>query len=222
MNRSFQYRLTGPWDVFEESHGFDDDDAEETFWKLKGDHEWEQATACPGPTNVIVSGFTRYSNAVASLPSVEQAKIRSIAGLIVRSHAPSCSPILTVRLVGHADRDLQREHRQPGFMMRVSQARATAMKRALELLINNRAISSRITWDVRGAGASRLIVPNPGTEPQRARNRRVEVFLDQRSCANECEREYRACLERASTRAAQTKCKMNRLWCLQRCKRPPV
>jgi hypothetical protein len=96
------------------------------------------------------------------------------------------------------------------------------MKQALERLINNRAISSRITWNIRGAGASRLAVQNPITEPQRAQNRRVEISLEQRSCANECEREYRACLERASTRAAQTKCKMNRLLCLQRCKGLPV
>jgi hypothetical protein len=191
----------------------------EIFWEAEDAREWEQPVRCPGATRGVVSGFPRYSNSVASLPLVEQAKIRSIAGLIVRSHASPCSPILAVSLVGHADQDLQREHREPGFMMRVSQARATAMKQALERLINNRAISSRITWNIRGAGASRLAVPSPITEPQRAQNRRVEISLEQRSCGHECERQYRACLERASTRAAQTKCKMNRLLCLQRCTR---
>ncbi len=190
----------------------------EIFWEEEDVREWEQPARCPEATRAVISGFPRYSNSVGSLPQAEQAKIRSIAGLIVRSHVTPCSPILAVSLAGHADRDLQREQREPGFMMRVSQARATAMKQALEQLINNRALSSRIAWNIRGAGASRLVVQNPITEPQRAQNRRVEISIEQRSCANECESAYRDCLQRASTRAAQTKCKMNRLLCLQRCK----
>jgi hypothetical protein len=36
---------------------------------------------------------------------------------------------------------------------------------------------SRITWRKAGAGADSSIVRNPKTEPERRRNRRVEIFL---------------------------------------------
>jgi hypothetical protein len=80
--------------------------------------------------------------------------------------------------VGHADKDLQRERREPGFMMRISRERAFAVKQALERLINDSAISSRIMWSVRGDGANRLVVLNPMTEEARRRNRRVEIILN--------------------------------------------
>jgi phosphatidylserine/phosphatidylglycerophosphate/cardiolipin synthase-like enzyme/outer membrane protein OmpA-like peptidoglycan-associated protein len=137
----------------------------------------EVSARSPGPTREIVGGFLRYQNSVASLAQSEQQKIRNIAGLIVKSYQPRCHPIRTVRLVGHADFDPVRERREPGFIRRISRERALAVKQALERLINNPLLSSRLAWDVRGAGSAQLVVPNPRTEQERMRNRRVEIFL---------------------------------------------
>ena len=142
-----------------------------------GDTEWEQALPCPAPTSVIVSNFPRYRNSVASLPSGEQAKLRNIAELIKRSFRPGCRAIRTVMLVGHADRDLTRERAEPGFMVRISRERAMMVKQALERLIGDQVISSRLAWNVCGAGSNRLVVQNPSTEQGRMRNRRVEIVL---------------------------------------------
>ena len=133
--------------------------------------------ACPQPGGEIVNGFSRYQNSVASLQEREQAKLRAIAGSIVRSYKPGCQPVRSVQLVGHADIDPQRERREPGYLERISRERARAVKQALERLINNRAISSRIAWNIGGAGASQLVVPNPRTESDRMRNRRVHIWL---------------------------------------------
>ena len=132
-----------------------------------------EAVRCPTATRAMVSGFSRYSNSVASLPRREQTKVRDVASLIVRSFRRGCRPFVVVRLVGHAD---DREVREPGIAMRLSHARALAVKRALERLINSRAITSPIAWDIRGAGASQLAVRNPTTERERLLNRRVQAF----------------------------------------------
>jgi outer membrane protein OmpA-like peptidoglycan-associated protein/peptidoglycan hydrolase-like protein with peptidoglycan-binding domain len=137
----------------------------------------QQRGGCPAPAQVTVSGFRRYQNAVASLPPLERRKIEHIAHLIRQSFQPGCRPILNVRLVGHADRDIQRG---PVFEKRISVSRARAMEQALKASLRNPRIASRIAWQPSGVGASALIVPNPRTEPERARNRRVEVFLSQR------------------------------------------
>jgi peptidoglycan hydrolase-like protein with peptidoglycan-binding domain len=133
--------------------------------------------ACPQPGGEIVSGFSRYQNSIASLPERERAKLQAIAGSIVRSYARGCQPVRSVQLVGHADIDPQRERREPGYLERISRELALEVKRALERLINNRAISSRIAWNMAGAGASQLVVPNPRTELDRMRNRRVHIWL---------------------------------------------
>jgi outer membrane protein OmpA-like peptidoglycan-associated protein len=138
------------------------------------EQEWEQARSCPGPRRETVSGFPRHQNSVRSLLPAEQHKIRNIAQLIRRSFQPGCPPIRTVRLMGHADRDMQRG---PAFEKRISFDRARAVVQALKGLIGSPAISSRIAWQPGGVGASSLIVPSPRTEPERARNRRVEILL---------------------------------------------
>src|SRR5260370_1551123 len=84
-------------------------------------------SSCPKPVLETVSGFSRYQNTVASLPAGEQARVKNIAGLIVRSFQPGCQPIHTVRLLGHADKDLERERREPGFMLKISKERAVAV-----------------------------------------------------------------------------------------------
>jgi V8-like Glu-specific endopeptidase len=50
-------------------------------------------------------------------------------------------------------------------------------------LIGNPAILSRIAWQARGVGARKLIVPDPKSEFERARNRRVDVVLSNRISA---------------------------------------
>jgi hypothetical protein len=132
------------------------------------------APVCPRPTAQIVSGFARYSNAVASLPRPEQEKIRASARVMVGSFQPNCQPVVSVGLVGHADRDVQRG---PVFAKRISTERAQAVRQALESSIADPNILGRIRWQVVGAGADLLLVPNPKTEVERARNRRVEIFL---------------------------------------------
>jgi hypothetical protein len=65
-------------------------------------------------------------------------------------------------------------------MMKISRNRALAIREALKRFINNPAISTRIRWNVHGAGASRMVVPNPHTELERARNRRTEIWLSRK------------------------------------------
>src|ERR1700682_2415029 len=100
-----------------------------------------------------------------------------MAANIVANQRAGCVPLMKVQLTGHADRDLARERREPGFMLRISRERALAVKNELERLLNNRALSSQIAWDVIGAADRQLVVANPRTETDRQRNRRVEVSI---------------------------------------------
>lgn len=143
-----------------------------------GENTRRQAFVCPKPTRVTVSGFSRYSNSVAFLPAIEQTRVKNVASMIVRSFRPSCPPITAVRLVGHADFDPSRERRDRGLMLRISRARAFAIRQALEWLIDDRSIASRIRWDVRGVGASQPVVWRAITEAGRRRNRRVDIWLN--------------------------------------------
>jgi outer membrane protein OmpA-like peptidoglycan-associated protein len=133
--------------------------------------EWE-SSPCPGPVSETMSQFSRYNNSVASLPRPEQEKLRRIAGLIATSLQGGC-PRITVRLVGHADRDLPKERREPGFLQKISGERANAVKAGLEQLISDPALTSRIDFTVTGAAANQLVAPIGS-----ARNRRVEIFVD--------------------------------------------
>jgi V8-like Glu-specific endopeptidase/outer membrane protein OmpA-like peptidoglycan-associated protein len=141
---------------------------------LEAEYESGQMPGCPHSGASAVSGFSRYSNAVNALPASEQSKLRSIAAQIVRSFRRGCRPVRLVKLTGHADRDYQRG---AAFEKQMSMSRAITVKRALQAFINNGVISSRIRWQISGAGASRLVVANPANEVQRARNRRVEITL---------------------------------------------
>lgn len=132
---------------------------------------------CPGQTHEVVSGFTRYSNEISTLPPPEQAKVRALAGLITRSFKSGCQPITQIELIGHADHDPVREASEPGFEVEMSQRRADSMKRALSDLIANPGIISAIRFESRGVGSIDLVVPNSTNELERARNRRVELNL---------------------------------------------
>src|SRR5262249_32012023 len=141
---------------------------------------WEQTPStpvCPGPVRETVSRFRRYSNSVSSIPRDEQNKIKAIVARIVGSFKPGCQPLPRVRLTGHADRDVARERRLPGFELSISRERALAVQREIIRLINNPGISSLIAFDRSGVGASALILQSPKNEREREMNRRVEVDL---------------------------------------------
>lgn len=152
----------------------------ETEWELLelippilGEGERERSPSSSPRGKVIretISGFSQHSNVI---PPQEQVKIARIAQMIVRSHR-SGQPIRTVRLVGHADRDIQRG---ANFEKKISGDRALSVQKTLIQFINNQTISSQINWQRVAAGASQRIVQNPTTKQARARNRRVILFV---------------------------------------------
>jgi outer membrane protein OmpA-like peptidoglycan-associated protein len=133
-------------------------------------------TLPPRPISETVGRFGTHQNTVASLPPEEKAKIKRMAGVILESYRPGRRAVRSVQLTGHADRDPQADRRQPGFTRAISQQRAVAVQRALQALTGP-AVSARIRWLVQGVGATRLVVPNPRSEMDRSRNRRVEIVL---------------------------------------------
>ncbi len=133
-----------------------------------------KALTCPQSAHVTVGRFPRYQQSIQSLPLQERAKIRGLARLIVNSFRPGCQPLNSIRLVGHADRDAQRGTE---FEKKISGERAARLKEALIRAIASPAIVARINWRTVAAGSTQLTVPLPRTEPDRAKNRRVEVFI---------------------------------------------
>jgi outer membrane protein OmpA-like peptidoglycan-associated protein len=136
--------------------------------------------SCPAERSDTVRFFKIYSNAVTLLPTSQQDKLAAIAGQIVASFSGP-TPVAQVTLIGHADADLVRERREPGFMLRISGDRAVTVMRALQQSVG--LASSRIKWFPVGVGATALAVPNPRTEAERACNRRVEVVLSHSDCS---------------------------------------
>jgi hypothetical protein len=137
--------------------------------------------SCPEERSDTVRFFRRYSNAVTLLPTSQQDKLSVIARQIVASFLGP-TPVVQVNLIGHADVDLARERREPGFMVRISGDRAVTVMRALQHSVG--LASSRIKWFPVGVGATSLAVPKPRTEAERACNRRVEVVLSHSDCSN--------------------------------------
>lgn len=153
------------------------------------EEEWESMPAhCPWPVHKVITGFPRYNFSVTSLPLAQRAQLNEIAGLILQSFQQHCKPMLGVLIIGHADRDLQRG---PAFEYEISVKRALSARNALRTLITAQGRRLRIPrgapgpssidWQYRGDGTTRLLVPNASSEPDRARNRRVEVLLALRS-----------------------------------------
>jgi outer membrane protein OmpA-like peptidoglycan-associated protein len=136
--------------------------------------EWEGSRVRPRTIQLTISGFSRYSTSLTSLPVTEQAKLRQLARLIIASYRPGSRPINSVSLIGHADSDPQRG---PAFEKRISGARALAIEKAVQNLINNLTISSKIRWRAIAKGATQPVIRKPTTESQRRRNRRVMVIL---------------------------------------------
>jgi outer membrane protein OmpA-like peptidoglycan-associated protein len=143
--------------------------------------EWEQSPSSSSreqTTRETIRGFSRYSNAI---PLQEKPEILKLAQLIVQSYR-SGSPIRTVRLVGHADRDVQRGE---SFERKISGDRAQKVRTALIEAIEHLSkplgamppISTRINWPRVAVGATQLVVQNPVSERERTRNRRVDIYL---------------------------------------------
>jgi outer membrane protein OmpA-like peptidoglycan-associated protein len=129
-----------------------------------------------------VSGFSRYRQEVGSLPPSEQARIGRVARLVIASHAPGQRPIVTIRLVGHADFDTPR---RPAIERRISADRARSVQRALMTAIDHHALTGvprplarQLRWERFAMGATRPLYPAPRTDAERARNRRVDVLLE--------------------------------------------
>ena len=141
---------------------------------LESEEELLLAPKCPRPARHVISGFPRYHQTVGSLPWEERQKTELIGAWIRRSFEVGCSPILGVRVVGYADRD---PHRGPVFEQRISLDRARAVELALKTSVGSAPVYSNIVWQTMGAGTTSLIVPIPRNELERARNRRVEVWL---------------------------------------------
>jgi outer membrane protein OmpA-like peptidoglycan-associated protein len=141
--------------------------------RLEGEQALELDAGQAGATQTV-GGFPQYQNTIAALSPAERAKINLIARQIVGSFQPGRRPIRTVRLVGHADRDLRRG---PAFERRISGERALAVQKGLIAAIKSPRIVGQITWQRIAAGAAQLVVPNPRSEAERRRNRRVDVAL---------------------------------------------
>lgn len=131
----------------------------------------------------VVSRFPRYAASVAALPALERQRIDRVARFVAHSLRSGRESVRTIRLTGHADMDTPR---RPAFERRIALTRAhdvlAALWRALDRVEggSGRATppySSRVAWEVQSAGATRLVVPNPRTEFDRSRNRRVEISL---------------------------------------------
>jgi hypothetical protein len=129
-----------------------------------------------------VGGFSRYREEVRSLPPAEQARIERMARFVAASHTPGQRPIVTIRVVGHADFDTPR---RPVFEHKISGDRARNVLRALMVAIDRHAaltlrrpLSGRIRWEHFAMGATRPLHPTPRSGAERARNRRVEILLE--------------------------------------------
>lgn len=134
---------------------------------------------------VIVSGFSRYAKEARLLPREAQEKIDRLARGIVEQYRPGRRPLQTIHFVGHADRD---SPPRPAFEQRISEERALEIKNAVLSSVDRQAdslllgpvfppISQRLSFQIVGKGATQLAVPNACAEHERARNRRVEMFL---------------------------------------------
>lgn len=129
--------------------------------------------ACLPLASQTASGFGPYSNAISTLPAADLQKIRKLAAAIRGSFQPGCERVVTVRLVGHSDRDKRRGF---AYERKISGERAAQVRDALIRFINSPALSAQIQWEVVPGGSTQLVVENASVEPQKRRNRRVQMF----------------------------------------------
>ena len=119
-----------------------------------------------------VYGWGRYYRQVRQLPPDQRRALIEIGEAIKRGFQPGGTDVRAVQIEGHSDydtpRNLQRERQ-------VSVQRAEAVATWLKTYVGPR-IAGRISWTIRGLGATRLRAA-PTSESNRRQNRRVEIIL---------------------------------------------
>jgi hypothetical protein len=134
-----------------------------------------------GLADITISGYSPHDD---SVPQTHKAELLRLAQRIVDSY--DSTPITVVTIVGHADK----EQSFPGDAARKSseerhsKARAAEAKALLIRFLKNLRPKAQTALDrtmitASGVGATRLDVPNPGSELDRRKNRRIQIFLGQ-------------------------------------------
>lgn len=130
---------------------------------------------------VTVSGFSRYKTQLGDLPATERRRLDDLADQIAASYTVGKFPIIAALLIGHADQDLSRGH---AFEEKVSIERAETVRAALRGMLQKRLATmlsaphvDEIFTRAMGLGARNRVVANPGSEAQRAANRRVVIYV---------------------------------------------
>ncbi|MGO8793739.1 MAG: hypothetical protein ACLQLC_02865 [Candidatus Sulfotelmatobacter sp.] len=152
----------------------------------------------PGPLRMVIRKFPRYSKQLNTLPIDENIRLAVVADFIAASYQPGCLPILGVRLIGHADQDIQRG---PQFEQQISEDRARVVEARLREDVAKRTWTfnivatmpnpnvprpTAIRWVSTGVGATqpdeenvrRHKTPENMSEEDRKLNRRVEIILE--------------------------------------------
>jgi hypothetical protein len=152
----------------------------------------------PGPFRMIIRRFSRYKDTVQSLPIRQIIRLVVTADFIAESFRPGSLPILSVKIIGHADFDAKRGR---AFEQAISETRAQDVERELRTRVNRLTwefnptttplrktgpLANTIDWQSTGVGATqpapenvkRHRTPADMTEADRKLNRRVEIFLE--------------------------------------------
>jgi len=124
----------------------------------------------------VIRGFSQYSDNIRQLPPEQQNKIAAIANEILSSQ-PGVAPVTEVTIVGHADPDVAREKKEPGFVQSISEKRALAGFESLSCKVFNSSRSPSVRWALTGRGSRAMVVPSPASEAEARCNRRVEIIL---------------------------------------------
>jgi len=145
---------------------------------------------------MVVHSFSRYAETVGALPILERIKLVIVRDFIVESFLEGNLPILGVKLIGHADFDPERERREPGFLQRISEHRASEVMTELQRSVDkatwtfggrkNGPKPSQIRWVPSGVADKEPAEENIQrkrthanmTEEDRKLNRRVGIFLE--------------------------------------------
>jgi flagellar motor protein MotB len=135
-----------------------------------------------GLADITISGYSPHDD---SVPQTHKAELLRLAQRIVDSYDNDTgAPITVVTIVGHADK----EQSFPGDAARKSseerhsKARAAEAKALLIRFLKNLRPKAQTALDrtmitASGVGATRLDVPNPSSELDRRKNRRIQIFL---------------------------------------------
>jgi hypothetical protein len=71
------------------------------------DLDFSATHGSPGPFRMIVRGFSRYRTTVESLPILEKIRLVVTADFIAESFRLGSLPIVSAKIIGHADFDAQ-------------------------------------------------------------------------------------------------------------------